>query len=115
MPGHAAQHNRTKEIPHERKIQPSPPPPTILRELFNDIAANVVDAVDHEGRATAKGLVALIQEVSLISGTPCDELPKPSQVDEVSLMRVQLQNQMKTTPHQKTTEETSISLLCCGQ
>jgi hypothetical protein len=66
-----------------KKIQPSPPPPSILRELFNDIAANIVDAVDQEGRATTKGLVALIQEVSLISGMPIEQLPKPSQLDEV--------------------------------
>ena len=68
----------------QRKPQPSPPPPSILRELFNDIAANVAGAVDQEGKATAKGLVALIQEVGTISGTPFDDLPKPSQVDEVS-------------------------------
>ena len=66
-----------------RSPMPSPPPPTILRELFNDIAANETDAVDHQGRATAKGLVALIQEISIISGTPMEKLPKPSQVDDV--------------------------------
>ena len=69
-----------------RKPQPSPPPPSILRELFNDIAANVAEAVDSEGKATAKGLVALIQEVATISGVPCEQLPKPSQIDDVSTL-----------------------------
>jgi len=84
----SSRHHITKMHVHDEDIPPpvvksSPPPPSILRELFNDIAANVTDAVDHQGRATAKGLVALVEEISIISGTPSEKLPKPSQVDEV--------------------------------
>ena len=66
-----------------RPPQPSPPPPTILREIFNDIAANVPEVAGGSGKADAKGIIALIREICTISGGDLQTMPKAFQIDEV--------------------------------
>jgi Ca2+-binding EF-hand superfamily protein len=66
-----------------RPPQPSPPPPSILREIFNDIAANIAEIDSGSGKANAKGIIALIREICVISGEDPHVMPKAFQIDEV--------------------------------
>ena len=68
-----------------RPPQPSPPPPSILREIFNDIAANIAEIDSGSGKANAKGIIALIREICVISGEDPHVMPKAFQIDEVSV------------------------------